>query len=240
MRPFLDVPKWRLEAACREQGLTWADDPTNQDTTFLRNHMRALLSQTRGKAQSQHPVSNLLCTSQSQPPMPRAATAPAHPWHTKSSGTLTQPTQHQNNTEMLQDSIAKCQLDVIPKCFSQKGDIMQAILHVQQRCAAAHNSLSDQAKALLTESMKASQHKQDHGTLESGQQVRAEWSLAVGPLAKAPSAVALHALTAILQVCLLITASWFGNQAAVRYCNSCDGFCCHSTTHNLLVCKGFF
>ncbi|KAL0040838.1 hypothetical protein WJX79_006889 [Trebouxia sp. C0005] len=55
VRPFLDVHKGILEAACREQGLTWANDATNLDTSYLRNRMRALLSQTRTPAQSQQP-----------------------------------------------------------------------------------------------------------------------------------------------------------------------------------------
>ncbi|KAL0055604.1 hypothetical protein WJX82_002320 [Trebouxia sp. C0006] len=39
VRPFLDVHKGILETACREQGLTWANDPTNLDTSYLRNRM---------------------------------------------------------------------------------------------------------------------------------------------------------------------------------------------------------
>lgn len=46
IRPLLGLPKSQLEEACREAGLTWSDDPTNKDTAFLRNHLRALIARS--------------------------------------------------------------------------------------------------------------------------------------------------------------------------------------------------
>jgi tRNA(Ile)-lysidine synthase len=43
VRPFLDVPKSRLVATLNKAKITFADDPTNRDTTFTRPRLRALL-----------------------------------------------------------------------------------------------------------------------------------------------------------------------------------------------------
>jgi tRNA(Ile)-lysidine synthase len=42
-RPFLAVPKARLVAACRAQGWTFVEDPSNRDPRFTRARLRALL-----------------------------------------------------------------------------------------------------------------------------------------------------------------------------------------------------
>ena len=39
-RPFLDTPRAELEAAARSSGLSWVDDPANDDPGFARNHLR--------------------------------------------------------------------------------------------------------------------------------------------------------------------------------------------------------
>jgi tRNA(Ile)-lysidine synthetase-like protein len=39
-RPLLDVPKSQVKTYAREHGLEWRDDPTNQDTGYLRNYVR--------------------------------------------------------------------------------------------------------------------------------------------------------------------------------------------------------
>lgn len=39
-RPLLDEPRALLEAYAREQGLSWIEDPSNQDTRFSRNYLR--------------------------------------------------------------------------------------------------------------------------------------------------------------------------------------------------------
>ena len=43
VRPFLGVAKARLIAACRTNGWSYADDPSNQDPRFARTRWRALL-----------------------------------------------------------------------------------------------------------------------------------------------------------------------------------------------------
>lgn len=42
-RPFLDIPKSRLIATCATAGLSYAQDPSNQDGRYARVRMRALL-----------------------------------------------------------------------------------------------------------------------------------------------------------------------------------------------------
>ena len=43
LRPLLDVPRARLEAALRRAGQAWVDDPTNRDRDHARVRMRQLL-----------------------------------------------------------------------------------------------------------------------------------------------------------------------------------------------------
>ena len=44
IRPLLQVRKQQLQEYCRQQGLTWVEDPTNQDSSYLRNLIRAQLA----------------------------------------------------------------------------------------------------------------------------------------------------------------------------------------------------
>jgi len=41
IRPLLDIPKSRLIATCRQNGIPFVADPTNDDTGFARNRLRA-------------------------------------------------------------------------------------------------------------------------------------------------------------------------------------------------------
>lgn len=41
MRPLLEIPKSRLIATCRQNGMSFVADPTNDDTGFARNRLRA-------------------------------------------------------------------------------------------------------------------------------------------------------------------------------------------------------
>ena len=50
IRPLLGVRKAQLEQFCREEGLHWVEDPTNQDTSFLRNLLRQRLAQSSAAA----------------------------------------------------------------------------------------------------------------------------------------------------------------------------------------------
>lgn len=194
-----------LEAACREQGLTWANDPTNLDTSYLRNRMRALLSQHQTHAQSQQPVSNVASSCGSLSATLGSANLLAHCWQASSDAT---PKKHQSSshgTQAVQELARGLQADATLSRSKTSADIMQAILHVQQRCAAAHAIISCQAKALLTDSLQLSERnkqKQAMTSIESGQQSSRLCSLAVKPFAEAQPAVALLALSAVLQVCL--------------------------------------
>ncbi len=40
VRPWLDVPRAALEAYAARHGLTWRDDSSNQDSRYVRNHIR--------------------------------------------------------------------------------------------------------------------------------------------------------------------------------------------------------
>lgn len=43
LRPWLDVPRADIDAYCRAHGLSWIEDPSNSDTRFARNALRAQL-----------------------------------------------------------------------------------------------------------------------------------------------------------------------------------------------------
>lgn len=43
LRPWLDVPRADIDAYCAAHGLRWIDDPSNTDTRFARNALRAQL-----------------------------------------------------------------------------------------------------------------------------------------------------------------------------------------------------
>lgn len=204
VRPFLDLHKWILEAACREQGLTWANDPTNLDTSYLRNRMRALLSQDHPPAQSQQPVSKLTSSSECLTATLGSANSHAYCWQASSDTAPKERQSSSHRTQAVQESAGGLQADATLSHSQNSADIIQAILHVQQRCAAAHDIISSQAKALLTGSLKLNERdKQKQGVtcIESGQQSSRLWSLAVKPFAEAQPAVALVALSAVLQVC---------------------------------------
>lgn len=50
VRPLLDVERAAIEAAAREAGLSWVEDPTNSDTRFDRNFLRVhVLPLLRGR-----------------------------------------------------------------------------------------------------------------------------------------------------------------------------------------------
>ena len=78
---------------------------------------------------------------------------------------------------------------------------MDAILQVQRCCATAHQTVASQAKELLQASLQLS--LQSRQMDEAGQQQKHEWSLAVKPYAEAQPAVALHALSAVMQVTII-------------------------------------
>lgn len=104
----------------------------------------------------------------------------------------------------MQESAGELQTDATLSLSQNSVDIIQAILHVQQRCAAAHDIISCQAKALLTNSFQLNERneqKQGMTSIESGQQSsRLCSTLAVKPFAEAQPTVALLALSAVLQV----------------------------------------
>ena len=50
VRPLLGVRKAQLEQFCRDEGLHWVEDPTNQDTSFMRNLLRQRLAQSSAAA----------------------------------------------------------------------------------------------------------------------------------------------------------------------------------------------
>jgi|GEM_PF-106429 len=44
LRPFLSVPKARLEASLLERGLTWCTDPSNRDPKYKRSRLRRIMT----------------------------------------------------------------------------------------------------------------------------------------------------------------------------------------------------
>ncbi len=220
VRPFLDVHKGILETACREQGLTWANDPTNLDTSYLRNRMRTLLSQHQTPALSHQPISNLTSNSEWLSATVGSANLLAHCWQASSEATSKERQSSSHITQAVQESAGGLQADASLSHSRNSADIIHAILHVQQRCAAAHDIMSAQAKALLTDSFQLNERneqKQRMTSIESGQQLSRLCSLAVKPFAEAPPAVALLALSAVLQVCLSTDCMTVATRQIIRF-----------------------
>lgn len=185
MRPFLELPKWQLEAACTEQGLTWANDPTNLDTTYLRNHLRALLSK---------PVPQLQAKQERLESNSELST------QLSSHGSHQLPGFDENKQP---DRFTSKQMDAdFSPDVECLGGIVPAVLQVQRRCAAAHSALSAAAKGLVQASLRLPDRprQQSHQHQSLAQQEISGWTLAVQPFAEAHSDVALHALTAVMQV----------------------------------------
>ncbi|KAL3154492.1 hypothetical protein ABBQ32_013954 [Trebouxia sp. C0010 RCD-2024] len=205
VRPFLELPKWQLEAACTEQGLTWANDPTNQDTTYLRNHVRALLSQS----ETQHQAKQKRLAGDAEP----------HSLHTSPHQSCTanqdkqQPEKHAYVSDMGVEPF-----DAAGQCPAGVGP---AILQVQRRCAAARKALSSAAKDLVQASLQlpdGPRHhppssQREHATQLQGARLS---TLAVKPFAEAHPDVACHALTAVMQVGSVFCLSMSGHAGLCR------------------------
>lgn len=191
VRPFLELPKWQLEAACTEQGLTWADDPTNLDTTYLRNHLRALLSKPVPQLQAKQEILERDSELSAQLNLHGSHQSPGLDKNT--------PQPDRANSSSSKHMGAASSSD--SECL---GGIAPAVLQVQRRCAAAHSALSAAAKDLVQASLqlpeRRRQQQQSHQHESLMQQEVSGWTLAVQPFAEAPSDVALHALTAVMQV----------------------------------------
>lgn len=220
VRPFLDIPKSQLEDACEEAGLTWAVDPTNSNTMYLRNHLRALIATypaPQHLAANNHPRN----TSEQSQPTAHARAGTQHsecsatvllrqhnaegvsaPEHGKAAEVQAEPQQqrtltlnsHISTPHQLQLSTAQLTLQE-----QQPRDTAAAVLQVQQRCAAAHEVISAKAKCLLQASL------QQHLTPKPAEAAASHANelsccLAVQPFAQAQPTVALHALSATLQV----------------------------------------
>jgi tRNA(Ile)-lysidine synthase len=63
-RPLLKVPKSTLVSYARENGLKWREDPTNSDTTYLRNYIRHKIIPKLDKSKRQEFIKMLARSSQ--------------------------------------------------------------------------------------------------------------------------------------------------------------------------------
>lgn len=52
IRPLIHMRKQQLQDHCHQRGLTWVEDPTNQDRAYLRNLIRAHLADRRSRGQN--------------------------------------------------------------------------------------------------------------------------------------------------------------------------------------------
>ncbi len=81
MRPLLSLHKAQLVRLCSAAGLQWVEDPTNSDTSYARNKVRAVLQQQAAAAAA--PVSTVATSDLQQRPGPapgalqRSEAAPA-------------------------------------------------------------------------------------------------------------------------------------------------------------------
>ena len=45
LRPLLELRKAELMEVCRQEGMEWIEDPSNQSDDFIRNNIRKILQQ---------------------------------------------------------------------------------------------------------------------------------------------------------------------------------------------------
>ena len=73
LRPLLSLRKADLVGLCRAAGMAWVEDPTNADTSFARNRIRAVLQQH----DASHAATGAMQHAQPAPLHSRQATADA-------------------------------------------------------------------------------------------------------------------------------------------------------------------
>lgn len=221
IRPLLDLPKSHLVEACREAGLTWANDPTNQDTAFLRNHLRALMAQSPPaslSATDASPPSDPLSTQQNRPVALHACTdtmleqfispaqvlQPGYPSRSASHSSdvaqcaVAEAQSQEAQSEHSRSSLASAEAASQGKHVQHS--VLVAALHVQRRCAAAHEAIAAQARHVLRISLEQGCGAFAKSCKAGENDEMLDCCLAVQPIAQAETAVALHTLSAALQV----------------------------------------
>jgi PP-loop family len=126
LRPLLGADRGQLQALLRRCGVAWVDDPTNADTYYSRNAIRALLFQQQRKQ---------------QPPPETAASQPAGSLH------------HQLTADAGADSSAlpgtDTDLSGLPAADPAAPAVVRDILRLQRRCAGTFTEMQRQGEALL-------------------------------------------------------------------------------------------
>lgn len=229
MRPLLGLHKWQLEEACREASLKWAVDPTNTDTSFLRNHTRALLAQVPAAWHVSQPTSataqeEIRLTGTEHSDLSTAAAPDGKQHHTTQLTAAAELLQSnvsargQREAEHLQaqgsDSLressgaqpAQPQSQAMPSEASHTSaagdqEPQPSIAEAIFRVQQRCAAVHDTVSAEAKGLLQASLHHQLVGTGSAGAH------LVVQPFARANTAVALHALSAALQACLTSLSS---------------------------------
>lgn len=170
LRPLLGAGRCQLQALLRRCGVAWVDDPTNADTYFSRNAIRALLFQQQEQ--------------QRVPPPEPSARQPAGSLHHR------QPTADLDADSGGIPGSAP-DLSGLPAMDPTDPAVVRDILRLQRRCAGTFTEMQRQGEALLAAcAPRYLQLGRAPGTL----------ALALTPLQAAPRSLATRVLAAVLQV----------------------------------------
>lgn len=175
LRPLLGVRRGQLRALLRRCGVAWLDDPTNADTSYSRNAIRALLTQPQQQQQQQRGQ------SEHQPAHSQAAGQHLSPQHAGQAVDTDDPSSCQ----------AAADVSAVPAAAAGAATATDDLLRLQSRCAAAAAEMHGAAATLLAACVP--EHLQQAGA--PGKLV-----LTPPPLARAPQAAVVRMLSAVLWV----------------------------------------
>lgn len=191
LRPLLGVQRSQLRALLARCRVAWVEDPTNADTSYSRNAIRALLTQPQRQQQlqrhQQQPAANLVSNQPSG--MQLDTSAASQPADAHDSGSRQ----------------AAADMAALPAAAEGAATVTYDLLRLQRRCAAAVAEMQGAAAALLAEC--APEHLQ---------QARVPGTIVITlpPLAMALLPVVVRMLSAVLWVsasCMRASTVAFGH-----------------------------
>lgn len=191
LRPLLGVRRSQLRALLRRCGVAWVDDPTNADTSYSRNAIRALLTQHDS---GRHLVAGGLGGGGPDQSIPSAM-----PGSPVTSGDGNEQRCASADAGLLAahslttpDAAGSAELSAFAAAAPGQASVVDDLLRLQRRCAVAHTEMQGAAAALLAACTPE--------TLPAPSHVPGAIVLAWPPLAAAPQAALVRVLSSVLQV----------------------------------------
>lgn len=127
LRPLLGADRGQLQALLQRCGVAWVDDPTNADTYYSRNAIRALLFQQQRQQQA--------------PPPETAASQSAGALHSQPTADLGADSGSLPGTDT--------DLSGLLAADATAPAVVRDILRLQRRCAGTFTEMQRQSEALL-------------------------------------------------------------------------------------------